>query len=168
MGDNFNCTLGDDPATKVTYFRTFRVVKNEGGAFVEETHTTSYTTKITVYNKHTFVVPDLVVRDVIPTCDDKRVKVLLQKPEGLANAKDGEEVLVDEEKEDGPKIMWGKLVDGKGGEKEGKFQWKGSVKAKDKLELEAQWDVKGPADVSWVESIWEAPAQRQLPWAGGL
>ena len=99
------------------------------------------------------MVPDLEVQDVIPTCDDKRVKVLLRKPEGLANAKDGEEVLVDKGKEDGPKIMWEKLVDGKGGEKEGKFQWKGSVKAKDKLELEAQWDVKGPADVNWVEFI---------------
>jgi len=155
MGDNFECTLGDDPATKVTYSRTSHVVKNEGGAFVEAMHTTSYITKITVYNKHTFVVPDLVVRDVIPTCDDKRVKVLLRKPEVLAGAKDGEEVLVDKEKGDGLKIMWEKLVDGKGGEKEGKFQWKGSVKAKDNLMLEAQWDVKGPADVTWVESIFQ-------------
>jgi len=44
------------------------------------------------------VISDLVVRDVIPTCDHKLVKVLLRTPEGLANAKDGEEVLVDREK----------------------------------------------------------------------
>ena len=107
-----------------------------------------------MHNEHTFAVPDLVVRDAIPTCDDKRVKVLLRKPHGLANVKDGEEeALVDKEKEDGARIMWEKAVDGKGGEKEGKFQWKGSVKAKDKLVLETQWDVTGPADVTWVESI---------------
>ena len=153
IGDGFECTLGDDPAVKVTCSRTSSVVKNES----EATQTASYMTKITVHNKHTFVVPDLVVRNVIPTCDDERVKVLLQKPESLANMKDGQEVLVDKDKEDGPKPMWEKVVDGKGGEKEGKFQWKGSVKAKDKLLLEAQWDVEGPADVTWFESILRAP-----------
>jgi hypothetical protein len=150
MGDNFECTLGDDPATKIIYSRTSRVSKIEGGAFVEVMHTTTYTTKITIHNKHAFTLSDLVIREAIPTCDDKRAKVVLRKPEGLANAKDGQEVEL-EKGESAVKVMWEKLVDGKGGEKDGKFEWKGTVKAKDKLVLEAQWDVKGPADIYWVE-----------------
>ena len=151
MGDNFECTLGDDPATKVTYTRTSRVTKNEGGAFTEATHTTTHTTKILIHNKHAFVLHDLVVRDVIPTCEDKRTKVVLRKPDGLAHAKDGQEVTLSET--GGVKVKWEKLVDGKGGEKEGKFEWLGSVKAKDKLALEAEWEVKGPADTFFAEFV---------------
>lgn len=146
-GDNFDCTLGDDPATKITYSRTSRTVKADGGAFSEGMNTTTYTTKTTIHNKHTFAVPDLVVRDVIPTCDDKRAKIILRKPEGLADTKDGQELVVN--KETGLKVMWEKLVDGKGGEKQGKFVWKGSVKAKDKIVLESQWEVKVPSDTVW-------------------
>ncbi|KAF5379823.1 hypothetical protein D9615_005794 [Tricholomella constricta] len=151
-GDDFDCTLGDDAETKVTYSRTARTVKSESGAFTETTNTTTHMTKITIYNKHTFAIPELVVRDAVPTCDDKRARIILRKPEGLADAKDGEEVDIKGEAE-GLRAMWGKLVDGKGGEKEGKFEWRTGIKAKDKVMLEAQWEVKAPADSYWAESL---------------
>jgi hypothetical protein len=149
MGDTFDCTLGADSAAKVTYTRSSRTVRAAGGAFSEVTNTTTYTTKISVQNKHQFAMSDLLVRDVIPMCDDKRAKVILRKPAGLADAKDGQMVDL---KKDGLKVSWEKVVDGKGGEKEGKFEWRWKVDGGAKVTLEAEWEVKAPADIQWVET----------------
>ncbi|KAJ6578075.1 hypothetical protein B0H19DRAFT_1122296 [Mycena capillaripes] len=149
-GDTFTCTLGDDVATKVTYARSSKTVTSHGGSFQEVFNTTTYNTKITIHNKHPFALTDLVVRDIIPTCDDKRAKVLLRKPEGLADAKDGQVVKL---APSGLKVMWGKTSDGRSGEKDGRFEWAWSVDGGAKVVLEAEWELKAPTDVAWVESV---------------
>ncbi|KAF8963135.1 hypothetical protein BDZ97DRAFT_1821922 [Flammula alnicola] len=146
-GDNFECVLGNDMSTKVTYTRSSKTVKSDGGAFSEDTNTTTYTTKISVHNKHPFAITDLLVRDCVPVSEDKRFKVILRKPFGLADAKDGKTVDL---QNDGLQVGWEKLVDGKGREKEGKFEWKWKVGSGATVNLEAQYDVKVPKDVSWV------------------
>ncbi|KAJ6492563.1 hypothetical protein C8R47DRAFT_1013238, partial [Mycena vitilis] len=142
-GDTFTCTLGDDVATKVTYARSSKTVTSQGGSFQEVFNTTTYSTKITIHNKHPFALTDLVVRDIIPTCDDKRAKVLLRKPDGLADAKDGEVVKLTPP---GLKVMWGKTSDGRSGEKDGRFEWAWSVDGGAKAVLEAEWELKAPTD----------------------
>ena len=89
------------------------------------------------------------MRDVIPTCEDKRAKIILRKPFGLADAKDGK--LIDL-KNDGLLVGWEKLVDGKGGEKEGKFEWKWKVGTGAKVILEAEWEIKVPGEFPWAEA----------------
>ncbi|PBK67849.1 hypothetical protein ARMSODRAFT_937831 [Armillaria solidipes] len=148
-GDTFDCTLGDDATAKVTYARTFKTTRSSGGAFAETINTTTYTTKITVHNKHAFAIEDLAVKDVIPMCDDNRVKVVLRKPEVLASAKEGEILDVGTQ---GLKVRWEAMVDGKGGEKEGKFEWKWRVDAGAQATMETQWEVKGPSDITLVET----------------
>lgn len=125
-------------------------MRSVSGSFAEATNTTIYTSKTTIHNKHAFAISDLIVRDVVPMSGDKRVKVILRKPEGLADARDG--VIVDL-KQGGLKARWEKLVDGKGGEKEGKFEWTWKVDSGAQIKLEAEWEVKAPADVTWVESV---------------
>ncbi|KAJ6577798.1 hypothetical protein B0H19DRAFT_1218221 [Mycena capillaripes] len=149
-GDTFTCTLGDDVATKVTYARSSKTVRSHGGSFQEVFNTTTYNTKITIHNKHPFSLTDLVVREIIPTSDDKRAKVLLRKPEGLADAKDGQVVKLTPP---GLKVMWGKTADGRSGEKDGRFEWVWSVDGGAKVALEAQWELKAPTDIAWVESV---------------
>ncbi|KAF8155336.1 hypothetical protein K438DRAFT_1687435 [Mycena galopus ATCC 62051] len=149
-GDTFTCTLGSDVATKVTYARSSKTVTSQGGSFQEVFNVTTFSTKITIHNKHPFPLTDLVVRDIIPTCDDKRAKVLLHKPEGLADAKDGQIVKLTPP---GLKVMWGKTWDGRAGEKDGRFEWAWSLEGGAKAVLEAEWELKAPADVSWVESV---------------
>jgi hypothetical protein len=148
-GDTFICTLGVDPATKVSYSRSARTVRSAAGTFAEAFHTTTYTSKIIIHNKHAFTISELVVRDVVPTCEDKRVRVILRKPEGLADAKDGQVV----DLKDGLKVGWEKVADGKGGEKEGRFEWLWKVDAGSQVKLEAEWEVKAPDHVKWVESV---------------
>lgn len=148
-GDTFDCTLGDDATAKVTYARTSKTARSSGGPFVETINTTTYTAKITVHNKHAFAIEDLTVKDVIPMCDDNRVKVVLRKPEVLASAKEGEIVDVGAQ---GLKVRWEATVDGKGGEKEGKFEWKWRVDAGAQVTMDTQWEVKGPSDVTLTET----------------
>jgi hypothetical protein len=132
----------------VSYSRKSRTVKSSAGAFAEVSNTTTYNSTIIVHNKHQFPITELIVKDVVPLSSDSRVKVILRKPKGLAEAKDG--VLVD--MHDGLKVGWEKLVDGKGGEKEGKYQWLWKVDAGAKVSLEAEWEIKSTGDMTWVEA----------------
>jgi len=50
-------------------------------------------------------------------------------------------------------VCWGKTADGRPGEKDGRFEWALNVEAGAKAVLEAEWELKAPADVAWVESV---------------
>lgn len=80
-------------------------------------------------------------------CNDKRLKVILRKPKDLADAKAGQVVDLN----DGLKVRWTDVVEGKGGEKEGQFEWLWKVEAGAKVTLDAEWEVKAPSDISWYE-----------------
>lgn len=148
-GENFECTLGDDPSTKVSYARSFKNVRDNGGAFAETTNTTTYKTTITVHNKHSFDIDDLIVRYVIPTCEDKRGQVVLRKPAGLATSKNNEIVAL----QDGLKAVWLKKGEEVGGdsERDGIFEWRWKVAGGATAVLEAEWDAKVPGEATWAE-----------------
>jgi hypothetical protein len=92
--------------------------------------------------------------------DERRVSVILRRPAGLAELKQGEELQVgaaDHEREDKDKdntqtVRWGKVVDGKGG-KEGMLEWVVEVEAGEELTIKTEWDVKAPVSLWWVESV---------------
>jgi len=80
---------------------------------------------------------------------DQKIKVILRKPDGLADAKD--EVV---NLKDGLKVMWSKGSDGLTGEKEGKFEWRsGNVAAGSKSVLLSEWEVKAPAEMLLSEIV---------------
>jgi len=150
VNDTFTCTLGSDASLKVKYSRSSKTLKSFGVAFSEVTNTTIYTTTISIHNKHQFPISNLIVRDVVPTCEDKRVNVVLRKPAGLVDAKGTEWVAIGKE---GLKVGWKKVVDGKGGQKEGTFEWRWKIGNGAQIKLEAEWEVNAPGDITWVESI---------------
>jgi len=175
-GDVFSCTLGADPATRIRYARTSKradddatggAAGRERSAFSEQWAATMYRSHITVTNRHPFALRELVVRDGLPVCKDKkRVSVVLRHPAGLAELEQGKELQVDA-KEDGgrdddgdgegegkkkQKVRWCKVVDGKGGRKEGLFEWVVEVGAGEELTIETEWDVKAPISLKWIES----------------
>jgi len=167
-GDVFICMLGADPTTRIRYARTFeRAGGSERSAFSEQWAATMYRSRMTVTNRHPFALRELVVRDGVPVCEDeKRVSVVLRHPVGLAELEQGKELQVDA-KEDGgrdddgdgegegkkkQKVRWCKVVDGKGGRKEGLFEWVVEVGAGEELTIETEWDVKAPISLKWIES----------------
>jgi uncharacterized protein (TIGR02231 family) len=180
-GDVFSCTLGADPAARIRYARTFKRADDEsvgGGtawrersAFSEQWAATTYRSRTTVTNRHPFALRELVVRDGVPVCEDeKRVSVVLRHPAGLAELEQGKELRVGA-KEDGgregdgdgdsegegegkkkQRVRWCRVVDGKGGRKEGLFEWVVEVGAGEELTIETEWDVKAPVSLKWIES----------------
>jgi uncharacterized protein (TIGR02231 family) len=170
--DEFSCTLGEDPGARIRYARTWKRADDGAGAgggaarersaFAEQWAATTYRSRTTVMNRHPFALRELVVRDGVPVSeDDKRVSVVLRRPAGLAELKQGEELQVgaaDDEREDKDKyntqtVRWGKVVDGKGGKKEGMLEWVVEVEAGEELTIETEWDVKAPVSLWWVESV---------------
>ena len=178
-GDVFSCMLGADPSTRIRYARTSKradddaiggAAGRERSAFSEQWSATMYRSRTTVTNRHPFALRELVVRDGVPVCgDEKRVSVVLRHPAGLAELEQGKELQVGTKEEgeregtdgDGEgegegkkkqRVRWCKVVDGKGGRKEGLFEWVVEVGAGEELTIETEWDVKAPVSLNWVES----------------
>ena len=166
-GDVFSCTLGEDRAARIRYARTAKRstdgtdgAARERSAFSEQWAATTYRSRTTVANRHPFALRELVVRDGVPVSEDEgRVCVVLRRPAGLAELEQGAELQVnaddDEEEDKGKKqrVRWGKVVDGKGGKKEGVLEWVVEVGAGEELTIETEWDVKAPVSLRWVESV---------------
>ncbi|KAI0689083.1 hypothetical protein C8T65DRAFT_746360 [Cerioporus squamosus] len=93
VDESFDCVLGVDTALKVSCERKSRTDQEPARNFAERTKTTTQTVLTTLTNGHKVDVTDVVVCAAIALGnDDLKVKVALQKPEGLARANDGEEV----------------------------------------------------------------------------
>ncbi|KAI0045246.1 hypothetical protein FA95DRAFT_1543906 [Auriscalpium vulgare] len=145
--DAFDCTLGADPAVRIRYTRTAAAQTAPARPFSEQTRTTTYTSRAVLRNTHAFAVGALVVRDALPVARGG-VSTVLRRPEGLAGAKDDEEVALAAEGEgEGRMVRWGKAVDGKGGKKDGVFEWVCALGAGEEIVLETVWDVHATAAV---------------------
>ena len=171
-GDEFSCTLGTDPGTRIYYECTTKSADDadatrKRSATSEKWAATTYRTCTTVTNRHPFALRELVVRDSVPVSEDeKRTCVVLRYPAGLAELDQKGELRVsaeDGEREDkGEKqntqtrtrtVRWCKVVDGKGGKKEGLFEWVVEVEAGEELTIETEWDVKTPVSLGWFEKV---------------
>ncbi|TFK87179.1 hypothetical protein K466DRAFT_549154 [Polyporus arcularius HHB13444] len=162
VNESFDCVLGIDTALRVTYSQKSHTEHEPARSFAEPTKTTTRTITVTATNGHTFDIPKLLIPDVIPLGnEDANIKVMLRKPEGLAQIKDGEEITVSsmgDVKE--VKARWSKVDNGKGGEKDGMYEWVCAVPAGKKVSVEAEWAIKAPSNVKWEESVNKDTAQK--------
>ena len=155
VNESFGCVLGVDTALRVAYSTDESTVHEPQRSFAERTKTTTCCATTTIANKHKDAITGLVVRDAIPRGDeDAGIGVTLRKPAGLAQTKDGEEVMVSQEEggEHEIKARWTTADDGKGGEKNGMFEWVCGIAAGEKVQLKAVWDVKTPDALEWEEA----------------
>lgn len=104
-----------------------------------------YTATLTLKNKRDTPIKGLIVRDVVPVSETPQVKVLLMKPQGLAEAEEGKDVEVKE----GVKVRWLEAVDNKGGMKEGRHQWTVDLSSKETKQLVTEWEVSSVSGQSW-------------------
>ncbi|EJF59169.1 hypothetical protein BD309DRAFT_953032 [Dichomitus squalens] len=153
VSESFVCVLGIDTSLKVAYNTKARTVYEPRRSFAEPSKTLTRTVVTTISNGHPFDIADLVVRDAVPIgSDEANIAVTLRKPEGLAQAKDGEDVAVKLSGETkGATVRWTKVESGAGGERDGLYEWLCGVKAGKKVQLEAEWDVKAPSSVRLEE-----------------
>ena len=159
MNESFTCVLGIDASLKVSYETSSRTEHEPKRSFAEPSKTTTRTITTTITNGHSFDLTGLVVRDAIPLGhSDANIKVALRKPDGLAQAKDGEDVTVTlpgagDAAGQEAKVRWARTESGGGGEKEGLYEWVCELKAGKKVRLEAEWEVKAPSTLRWEEQL---------------
>ncbi|KAH9948604.1 hypothetical protein B0H21DRAFT_890433 [Amylocystis lapponica] len=159
VNESFTCTLGADPALCIARTRTRRARGDTLHPFPEPTNRTTFTVRTVVANRGTRAVPALVVREVVPLSEDGRISVVLKQPNGLAEAKDGEDVVVEDEestrggRETQKRARWGKVVDGRGGEKAGVFEWISAVDPGESVTFVAEWEARAPVSVAWEEVV---------------
>ena len=164
-GDTFTCMLGDDPAVHLSYHRTAHVVPSTAGLlgrFAGGFHTTTVlTSEIVLWNKHEQPIGEVIVKDIIPVPEEKSfvahncAQVVLRKPEGLADVREGTEVEVGIEvlhswdgKAKGKRRM---DVNVKGDDCEGEYV---EVEAKEKEEkVDEMVKAKKRAKVMWEKSV---------------
>ncbi|KAH9902414.1 hypothetical protein C8Q73DRAFT_777736 [Cubamyces lactineus] len=159
MDESFPCVLGVDTSLKVSYVQDEKTEYEPKRNFAEPQKTTTRTLRVTVANLHKFDIGKLIIRDAIPLGNgEDKVTVVLNKPEGLAESKDGQDVAINlgadgiaEGAKATAKVRWQKVVDGKGGEKDGLFEWVCAIPAGEKINLDAQWDIKAPSETQWQE-----------------
>ena len=151
--------LGIDTSLKVSYQTKSRTEHEAKRSFAEPSKTTTRTITTSISNGHSFDLTGLVVRDAIPLGNaDANIKVALRKPDGLAQAKDGEEVTVTlpgvgDAAGQEAKVRWARTENGGGGEKQGLYEWVCELKAGKKVRLEAEWEVKAPSTLRWEEQL---------------
>lgn len=95
------------------------------------------------------------------------MKVLLKRPTALLSsaelegAEDGDDVASDTTETKGKEVegrekcvaQWQEAKGGKGGRKDGLFEWIcEDIEAGKEISVETEWDVRAPADVKWVEA----------------
>lgn len=105
-----------------------------------------FTVTLTLNNKRDSPLKGLVVRDVIPVSEISQVKVLLLKPEGLAEAQEGNDVTV----EDGVKVRWFEPIGDRGGMKEGRHQWLVDLEGRETKVLVTEWEVSTTPGYHWA------------------
>ncbi|KAF7773153.1 hypothetical protein Agabi119p4_5320 [Agaricus bisporus var. burnettii] len=145
--ETFDFTLGDDPSIIVLYERSSKVTKEGTKAFADPLDITTYTTTITAHNTHRFAIENIIVRDAVPTsADNHRIKVVLQKPQALIEAKEGVFVEANESRGDDEAkdlmVKWEK-------EQDGLYEYKWRINAEDKVKFETVFDVKAPSDTKY-------------------
>lgn len=154
----FNFTLGDDPSVLISYSRLSKLVKEGQGSFADTANITTYTTSITVQNKHTFSIEKLTLRDAIPISNDARARVVLRQPKELVSAEEGVLTKVelpkkpqtygcigsaaeaDEDEGEGLKVKWIK-------EKEGLYEYRWRVDPDDKIRLQTVFETKASSEL---------------------
>ena len=157
MNESFTCVLGIDTSLKVLSQPKSRTEYEPKRSFAEPLKTTTRIVTTTIASGHSFDIAGLVVRDAIPLGNSvANIQVVLRRPAGLAQAKDGEEVTValpgtGDAAGQEAKVRWARTESGGGGEKEGLYEWVCELKAGKKVRLEAEWEVKAPSSMGWEE-----------------
>jgi hypothetical protein len=137
------------------YTRNTKKTKASTHAYAEQYAITTYTARVSISNAHAFALDNIVVRDAIPVSEeDQGARVILNRPTVLVEANDGEDKEVDSVEGSKGKVRWTKRESdtGKGGLKQGMFEWACKLDAGEKITFEAEWIVKAPTDLQWIES----------------
>jgi hypothetical protein len=159
--ESFSCSLGVDPAIRVTYHPVQKKTKSSSGGLTlsAKADTTTFIQSITLRNTRLTPVPRLILKDQVPVSEDARFKVNVLDPRELvtllgtlsknSNISTGESIAIAGFK--GVRVRWAqKNEDGSGGDAgNGVVEWICDVRASSRLDLTLSWEVSAAGGVKW-------------------
>lgn len=157
--ETFSASLGVDPSVRVTYHPLSRKTKTYSGslgsllALQNKMDVTSHVQKVTIKNTRGTRVSPLIVRNHVPVSVDSALKVVVNEPKELGEARDRKEVNVAA----GVTVRWayrgqgeGETGGGAGVEEEGVVEWVCDLDAGRSIDLTLAYDLILPAGQAWV------------------
>ncbi|KAF8341996.1 uncharacterized protein EI90DRAFT_3031797 [Cantharellus anzutake] len=164
----FNCSLGVDPAVRITYHPRRQLTSHQESGFLSKAkiEATTFSQRISVKNTRPGPLECLVVRDQIPLSADERIKVKIINPNeealgpfnGIAStSKSLAPESVPRVASISPNVTarWAQkdteddiLGEGKGPKGDGVLEWI-CLNAKDNLDLELVYEVSNPSGLKW-------------------
>lgn len=157
--ESFSCSLGIDPALRVTYHPQVKKVKTTGGTygFGSKYTTTSFEQAITIKNTRRTAVHPLVVRDQVPISRDERITIKVAEPKELLDSGGKPTVraagatgtivtprwALRDDQEDKPEAT---------GEKDkGLVEWIIDLEAGTNVDVKLAWEVSAPLGLEWTK-----------------
>ncbi|EPQ59620.1 hypothetical protein GLOTRDRAFT_136449 [Gloeophyllum trabeum ATCC 11539] len=149
--ESFDCILGVDTSIHLSYKRSSSTANEARNAYSEQFKITTYTVETFIRNKHSFAVPELIVRDAVPHTRSgmgEKIRILLKEPAALAEAKPGVFTKLDDK---GSQIRW---VTKQGQEEtEGTYEWTCKLQANGEIKMVTKYEVKAPVDFVLNERV---------------
>lgn len=157
--ETFRCSLGIDPAVRVSYHPLSKKKRRTGSLLNAKTNVTSFEQVITVKNARISRIRCLRICEKIPLSEPEKIKVNLIEPNGLATTR-GKVAL-----RDGMQARWvkpGEVVSDDVEDQSiaeetdmnssrGLFEWICEVGPSKTIDVTLAWEVIAPIDVRWIE-----------------
>lgn len=159
--ESFACSLGVDPAIRITYHPQTKKVRTSGGSvlssFSAKTKTTTFEQSISVKNTRLSKVHRLLLKDQIPIASQADLKVTLFEPSGMVpsgkgnNGKNCVHTL-----SEGIQVHWAPKKDSDVPEEElsmdqaqGILEWIIEMAPGSNVDVKLSWEVVAPVDFDW-------------------
>ncbi|KAH8115713.1 hypothetical protein DFH11DRAFT_1301174 [Phellopilus nigrolimitatus] len=156
--ESFSCSLGVDPAVRVTYYPQSKKTKTTGGTVLTtKMKTVTFEQAITVKNSRLTRLPRLLIKDHVHVSRDAKIKVTVLEPKGLSAGGKGKAVTF----QNGVVARWVQ----RGGDDVGEAKVSQDESSAESAQGLLEWvcDIEPGATVD-VNLIWEVSAPPLTEW----
>jgi hypothetical protein len=150
--ESFSCSLGVDPAVRVTYHPLMKKHKTLGTWPAARSESVLHTRRITIKNTRETALRLLTLKDQIPLSADDQIKINLIEP-GSLNASSNKGTVRGAALDRGVSVRWAQVnEDGTGGDAEnGIVEWLCQIGAGASISAMLIWEVIAPLNFEWAQ-----------------
>ncbi|KZT38855.1 hypothetical protein SISSUDRAFT_1119383 [Sistotremastrum suecicum HHB10207 ss-3] len=136
-GETFHCTAAQTSSLQVTHTQS-QIVSHMPASTSLLDYTTSYKTSISLRNTSSSFIDHILVRDIVPTSEDDRIRIKITEPSSLTSLPE----VVLREVSGVALIRWLN-------KKEGKVEWVRWTEPNEEVKLQLKWDVVAPIGMKY-------------------
>ncbi|TDL17687.1 hypothetical protein BD410DRAFT_794164 [Rickenella mellea] len=157
--ETFSCSLGADPAVRVTYHPQSTKTKTKGNVLSAKLTSTTYEQRISIKNTRLTPIPRLIIKDQVPVSRDERVKVSVSEPKDLQTTNKTGVVSPSVRVKHGVTAQWASrdndsesVANGGGDPNLGLIEWICQIQPNTNLDVNLAWEVTAPKGVKWTKT----------------